>query len=108
MEHYRRAQPTPAARQASSALPRHIVGASDWLSTIWNGRETFAGKPALLLWGFKDIAFRRKEMEVWKSALHACDVHEFPDCGHFLAEEAADEIAALMRTFMSDGERPAT
>ena len=108
MEHYRRAQPTPAARQASSALPRHIVGASEWLSTIWNDREAFAGKPALLLWGFRDIAFRRKELEVWKSALHACDVHEFPDCGHFLAEEAPDEIAALMRTFMSDGERLAS
>ena len=108
MEHYRRAQPTPAARQASAAFPRHIVGASEWLSTIWNDREAFAGKPALLLWGFRDIAFRRKELEVWKSALHACDVHEFPDCGHFLAEEAPDEIAALMRTFMSDGERLAS
>ena len=41
-------------------------------------------------------------------ALHSCDVHEFLDCGHFLAEEAPDEIAALMRTFMSDSERPAT
>ena len=108
IEHYRRAQPTPAARKASAALPRHIVGASDWLSTIWNDRETFAGKPALLLWGFRDIAFRRKELEVWQTALHACELHEFPDCGHFLAEEAPDEIAALLRTFMSGGERPAT
>ena len=49
IEHYRRAQPTPAARKASAALPRHIVGASEWLSTIWNDRETFASKLALLL-----------------------------------------------------------
>ena len=98
----------PASHAGNFAFPRHIVGASDWLSTIWNDREAFAGKPALLLWGFRDIAFRRKELEVWKSALHACDVHEFPDCGHFLAEEAPDEIAALMRTFMSDGERLAS
>ena len=107
IEHYRRAQPSPPERKASAALPRHIVGASDWLSTIWNDRETFAGKPALLLWGFRDIAFRRKELEVWKSALHDWELHEFPDCGHFLAEEAPDEIAALLRAFLPGGGRPA-
>ncbi len=32
----------------------------------------------------KDIAFRRKELERWKSALGDCEVHAFEDCGHFL------------------------
>ena len=39
----------PASHAGNFALPRHIVGASDWLSTIWNDRETFAVKPALPL-----------------------------------------------------------
>ncbi len=54
MAHYRSALSSPAARAASAALPGYIVGASDWLRSIW---------------GLKDIAFRRKELERWKSAL---------------------------------------
>ena len=69
MAYYRSAQPSPAARAASAALPGYIVGASDWLRSIWQDRAAFADKPALSTWGLKDIAFRRKELERWKSAL---------------------------------------
>ena len=65
MAHYRNAQPSPAARAANAALPGHIVGAGDWLRSIWDNRSAFADKPAALLWDLKDIAFRRKELERW-------------------------------------------
>ena len=100
MAHYRSAQPSPAARAASAALPGYIVGSSDWLRSIWQDRTAFADKPALVLWGMKDIAFRRKELERWKSALRDVEVHEFEDCGHFLAEEAPGRVVAVLRTFM--------
>ncbi len=35
LEHYRQAQPTPQARRGCAALPGHIVGATDWLASIW-------------------------------------------------------------------------
>ena len=100
MAHYRNAQPSPATRAASAALPGYIVGAGDWLRSIWDDRAAFADKPALLLWGLKDIAFRRKELERWKSALPDHELHEFGDCGHFLAEEAPDRVASALRDFM--------
>ena len=100
MAHYRNAQPSPAARAANAALPGYIVGASDWLRSIWDDRAAFADKPALLLWGFKDIAFRKKELVRWKSALSDFELHEFEDCGHFLAEEAPDRVVSALRAFM--------
>jgi hypothetical protein len=63
MAHYIKAQPDPASRAANAAFPEHIVGASDWLREIWNDRASFIGEPALLLWGPKDIGFRRRELE---------------------------------------------
>ena len=63
-------------------------------------RATFADKPALLLWGLRDIAFRRQELEQWQSALTDTAVHEFEDCGHFLAEEAPERILPALRDFM--------
>ena len=101
MDHYRNAQPTPEARAASAALPGAIVGATDWLRSIWDDRATFREKPALILWGLKDIAFRKKEFERWRSELADVEAHEFDDCGHFLAEEAPGKIAPLVRGFMA-------
>ncbi len=100
MAHYRNALPTPDARAASAAFPGQIVGAGEWLGDIWDDRAKFADKPALILWGLRDIAFRRKELERWKSALSGCEVHEFADCGHFLAEEAPDRVLPLLRDFL--------
>ena len=100
MAHYRNAQPSPRARSASAALPGHIVAASAWLDSIWSDRAAFAGKPALVLWGFRDIAFRGKELERWMSALSDAELREFADCGHFLAEEAPEEVLSALRSFM--------
>ena len=99
MYHYRNAQPK-GARLACAALPGHIVGASDFLGSIWDERRTFVDKPALVFWGFRDIAFRKKEFERWKSELSDCKVHELEDCGHFLAEEAPERILPPLREFM--------
>ena len=101
MAHYRNAQPSPRARAANAALPGHIVGATDWLRSIWSERTAFTDKPALILWGFEDIAFRRKELERWKSELSDFALHEFEDCGHFLAEEAPERILPLLRSFLT-------
>ena len=62
------------------------MGASNWLRSTWRDRAAFSDKPALILWGLKEIAFRRKELERWKSALRDVEVGEFEDRGHFLAE----------------------
>ena len=106
MAHYRNAQPSPDARAAMAAFPGHIVGAGDWLRSIWDDRAAFADKQALLLWGLRDIAFRRKELERWTSALSDFELHEFADCGHFLAEEAPDRVVSVLRDFMARTARP--
>ena len=100
MAHYRNALPSPDARAAMAAFPGHIIGASDWLEAIWRERAAFVDKPALIAWGHRDIAFRRKELDRWKSELSNVEVHEFADCGHYLAEEASEPLASALRVFM--------
>ena len=100
MHHYRKAQASPMERQANAALPGFIIAASDWLREIWGDRETFKDKPTLLLWGFKDIAFRRKEFETWVETLGNVEAHEFLECGHLLAEEAPEEVIPLIDKFI--------
>ncbi len=101
MDHYRQAQPSAEARAANAAFPGHIVRATDWIGSIWDEREAFCDKPTLVFWGNKDIAFRSKELDRWRSELSDVEVHEFADCGHFLAEEAPERILPLLRDFMN-------
>ncbi len=100
MVHYRNAQPA-GSRAACAALPGHIIGATDWLRSVWDERESFTGKPALIFWGFKDIAFRRKELERWQGELSDFTPREFEDCGHFLAEETPERILPDLRAFLA-------
>jgi len=100
MAHYRNAQPSPEARAANAALPGYIVGAGPWLDSIWRERAAFADKPALIAWGHKDIAFRKKELDRWTAALSDIELHDFADCGHFLAEEAPEMLVAALRAFL--------
>ena len=58
-------------------------------------------------WGHRDIAFRRKELDRWKSELSDLEVHEFTDCGHYLAEEAPDVLLSALRAFLTDSRAPA-
>ncbi|WP_407702724.1 MULTISPECIES: alpha/beta fold hydrolase [Thiorhodovibrio] len=75
---------------ASAALPGQITGVRDWLAEIWNQRGAFATKPALLLWGRKDLAFRRDQLRVWQAAFAKSTTRELHGCGHFVAEVAVD------------------
>ena len=100
MRHYRQAQPDPESRGACAAFPGHIIGASDWLESIWSERDSFVNKPSLVLWGQKDIAFRQKEMNIWQAELTNCECHTFDQCGHFLAEEIPDSVTLLLAEFM--------
>ncbi len=101
MHHYRNAPPSPQSRKACAALPGHIIGASDWLDEIWSDRDKFVAKPSLVFCGMKDIAFRREELEHWQQNLTDCQVHEFKDCGHFLAEGAPDRMLPMLRSFLA-------
>ena len=104
MAHYINAQPDPESRAACAAFPGHIIGATDWLRDIWNDRAAFTDKPALLVWGLKDIAFRRKELETWQAEFNNHTTHELPGCGHFLGEEAPGVVVEKIRVFVGKPE----
>jgi len=83
-------------RKGSWVFPGQIVGASDWLESLWERRETLEGKVKLIAWGMKDMAFREKELLRWSGAFPAARVLRLPEAGHFVAEEAPEELIAAI------------
>lgn len=72
----------------------------DWLGRLWADRAKLAGKPALILWGLKDIAFREKELSRWTELFPNAKAVRFPTAGHFLFEECAEELYRPIEDFL--------
>lgn len=87
----------PAERQGHWVFPGQIIGASDWLASLWEQRAALNGKVKLIAWGGKDIAFREKELQTWMKEFPKARVVRFPQSGHYLLEENPAELAEALR-----------
>jgi len=73
------------------------------LDRISTGLDRLTGLPAVLFWGEKDFVFDHHFLDEWRRRFPHAEVHRFPDCGHYVLEDAADEIEALVRAFVEPG-----
>jgi len=96
-KHYLEQFPNPEERKGNWVFPKQIIGASDWLESLWNQRSLINDKVAVIAWGAKDIAFREKELKTWISAFPKARVIRFPNSGHFIPEENPSELADAIR-----------
>jgi haloalkane dehalogenase len=87
----------PEERKGSWVFPREIIGSTEWLRSLWTRRSALDGKVSLIAWGMKDIAFREKELDRWRTAFPGAVVERYDDAGHFVAEEAPEELVAAIR-----------
>jgi haloalkane dehalogenase len=58
--------------------------------------------PALVCWGGKDFVFDHHFLEEWQRIYPNAEVHNFADCGHWILEDASEEIIPLIRKFLTD------
>ncbi len=98
--HYVRPFRRPDARKGCWVFPRQIVGATPWLERLWENREKLAGIPALIVWGMADRAFRKQELNRWRTVFPRAEVVRLADVGHFVPEEAGDRLAAAFQRFL--------
>jgi haloalkane dehalogenase len=95
MAHYRGVQPTPQDRVGVARMPREILAARPLLGRL--AREvpaTLSTKPALLVWGMKDLAFRPgPTIPRMRATFPDHVVVELPNAKHFIQEDEPGRIA---------------
>lgn len=74
--------------------------AYDTVSQVEAGLGLFAKTPVLLLWGMKDFVFSPKVLQVFERHWPHAQVHRFAGAGHYVLEDAADEIPPILRSFL--------
>jgi haloalkane dehalogenase len=65
-----------------------------------HGLWMFRGLPIAIIWGMKDWCFSPKILERWKIYYPEAEVHEIANAGHFLLEDANDEINDIIEDFL--------
>lgn len=100
--HYRNALPTAASRKGCHVFPKQIVASTPWLEKVWRKMGLLKDKPALLVWGMKDVAFREKELKRWQTTLPNSITLRLNMVGHFIPEEAPDELGEAVENFLKE------
>lgn len=77
----------------------------DLLTGIEAGLDSFRNVPALICWGDRDFVFTPQVLDVWRAHWPHAEVHRFADCGHYLLEDAPEEVVALVRGFLRATDR---
>ena len=101
MTHYRRAQDTPARRQASAILPSRITASRAFFTELESGLPTIAHLPTLIVWGGADKVFRAKERERLEATFPDHKTVIVEDAGLYVESDAPDEFAAAIRDWQT-------
>ena len=75
--------------------PSHAI-----VSATASRLDRFADTPVLICWGDLDFVFDHHFLAVWERTWPHAQVHRFADCGHYVLEDAEQEIGELVQAFV--------
>ena len=106
MNAYRGPFPTPASRRPIAVLPHEILASRPFLAEIERGLPTLQDRPALIVWPTKDVAFGERERRRWEQVFPNHETVLLEGAGHYIQEDAADEIVAAIRAWRASPAAP--
>jgi len=72
----------------------------DLVTRVDTGLVNFKNIPMLVCWGMRDFVFTGTFLEQWRKRFPDAEIHTFKDAGHYLLEDAAEEVIPIMRSFL--------
>jgi haloalkane dehalogenase len=100
--HYTDVVPTPESRRGIAVFPKEIIAAAPWLAELEERvLAELTETPMLLFFGRKDIVLGGASFsDHWTRDFPDATVVELPEAGHYIQEDAPDEIAdAILAEF---------
>lgn len=72
----------------------------DLVSEVEQGLSRFADLPILICWGELDFVFDAPFRRQWERHFPQAETHSFVDCGHYILEDAVEEVIPLVDRFL--------
>ncbi len=97
--HYTEVVPTPESRAGIAVFPIEIRRSHPWLADLERRvAQTLADRPVVLIFGRKDPALASDAViERWQKQFPDATYIDLPDAGHYIQEDAPDEIIGAIR-----------
>jgi pimeloyl-ACP methyl ester carboxylesterase len=70
------------------------------LKALESDLPSMADRPALLIWGMKDWCFDQRCLDRFTSVWPQAEIHRIPNAGHWVVEDAADQIVVDVEQFL--------
>ena len=103
MRAYRGPFPDPASRLPVHVFPREILRSIPFLAEVERGLPALRDRPALIVWPTKDVAFREPERRRWEQVFPNHRTILLEGAGHYIQEDAPEEIVAAIRDWRPAG-----
>lgn len=87
--------PLEAAHPSWPALAETAVGLSQ-----------FSDRPTLIVWGGKDFCFNDRFLARWQKYLPQAQVRRIADAGHYVLEDATEEVVQAVSAFLAGSSGP--
>jgi pimeloyl-ACP methyl ester carboxylesterase len=72
------------------------------LLEVEKGLAQFQNTPMLILWGGRDFCFNRHYFDEWRQRFPNAQSHFLPNAGHYVLEDALEEISPLLTNFFQE------
>lgn len=82
-----------------------LVALFDFENPCWQQTEAIAKMaqtPVQIIWGRADKMISVRNLEKWKELLPQSQIHELENVGHFVAEEAPEEVAKFIAQWVGE------
>lgn len=70
------------------------------VSQVQDGLKQFVDRPVSICWGEQDFVFDHHFLQEWEKHFPQAEVHRFTDCGHYILEDATEEVIPIIRDFL--------
>jgi haloalkane dehalogenase len=71
-----------------------------------NGLKKLEDKPMFIGWGLRDFVFDRHFLAEWERRFPKAQVHRYEDCGHYILEDATEDLVPKISAFIESGAAP--
>jgi len=95
-----------ATRRPTHVFPRELTAAEPFLREVQAGLPALARKPALILWGDSDFAFKEHERARFRATFPDHRDVTLPGAGHFIQEDAPEAICAAIEEWFGAPSQP--
>lgn len=96
---------TRALRRPTHIFPKQLTAAAPFLRDVERDLPQISDKPALILWGDRDFAFKEHERGRFRTAFPKHRDITLHGAGHFIQEDAPDTICTAIEAWHDDLEK---